>query len=217
MFHPAPDEVFARAAVEFDAVLAELHGSDTVLDLTGRTDRPVWQLLVHAAGTGRYALHGSGEPDIDEFEPRQSNDVDDFGNREGVYAAADGLWPMYFAIVDRPKITSLMNAAFVRVDPDSGAESHPLYFFSISSPEPAPWRQGTVYLLPIAGFERQPELHRPDGVARTMQLFNPAPVRPVAKVRVQPSDFPMLELIRRHDHEEIGRRAAEDPQGFPWL
>ena len=56
-------------------------------------------------------LHGSGSPDIQEFEPRQSNDLAEFGNRRAVYAASDGIWPIYFAVVNRDgPVTSLVNS-----------------------------------------------------------------------------------------------------------
>lgn len=186
------------------------------IDLTGRTERPVWQLLVHAAATGRFALHGSGATDITVFEPRQSNDVNEFGDRLGVYAAADGLWPLYFAIVDRPRITSLINAAFHLIGPD-GVESGPWYFFSVASQHPAPWRSGAVYLLPRDGFAAQPEVDHPLGRLRIAQLFHPGAVRPLGMVRVRPEDFPLLHAIRHHDQEETLRRAEADPDGFPWL
>lgn len=46
-------------------------------------------------------LHGTGEPDIALFEPRQPEDLSEFGGRRAVFAAMDGIWPMYFAILDR--------------------------------------------------------------------------------------------------------------------
>lgn len=213
---PAP-EVPADAVDELDAILAGLEpSSGGPADLTGSTERPIWQLLARAAASGRFALHGSGADDIVEFEPRQSNDTHEFGNRKGVYAAADGLWPYYFAIADRPKIESLMNAAVFLADPDTDADVGPYYFFSIASAHPAPWRDGNIYLLPIEGFERQPEMLRPEGLVRSTQLFRPDAVRPVARVRVRPEGFPFLAQIRRHGAEHM-RRAAQDPDGFPWL
>lgn len=217
----AAPEVPAEAIEELDAILETLEtvdpaAGDVAVDLTDSTERPIWQLLVRAAASGRFALHGSGADDIAEFEPRQSNDTHEFGNRKGVYAAADGLWPYYFAIVDRPKIQSLMNAAVFLVDPDTDADAVACYFFSIASDDPEPWRDGTIYLLPINGFERQPEMQRPEGLVRSTQLFRPDAVRPVARVSVRPEGFPFLAQIRRHGEEHM-RRAAEDPDGFPWL
>lgn len=222
VFATAPHPVPPERARRFDALLADLaarpdHDHQGPVDLTGAVPGPVWELLVHAAATGRYALHGSGSDAITAFEPRQSNDVHEFGNRSGVYAAADGLWPFYFAIVDRDRIDQLVNAAFVVVDRETGAETGPLYFFSVASRDPAPWRDGTVYLLPIDGFEREAEVDRPEGRVRSAQLFHPGPVRPLARVRVRPDEFPLLSVIRHHDADELGRRAAADPDGFPWL
>lgn len=219
----APHPVPADAAAEFDEILRDVAERaaaspqpEPPLDLSDRTDRPLWQLLAHAAATGRFALHGSGSDDIVEFEPRQADDTHEFGNRKGVYAAADGLWPYYFAIVDRDRIESLINAAGFLLDPESGLESGPYYFFSIAGSHPSPWRDGTVYLLPIDGFEREPPMDRGGIRVRSAQLFCPGAVRPVARVRVQPSGFPLLAAIRRHDAATM-QRAITEPDGFPWL
>ena len=66
------------------------------------------------------------------FEPRKSDDVNAFGDRKAVYAASDGLWPMYFAILDRDRYPmSLINSS-VRLDLGDGRRSEPYYFFSIT-------------------------------------------------------------------------------------
>jgi hypothetical protein len=80
----------------FDGLLRD-DGGPVAYDLGA----PKWQWLCHVAERGDVVLHGSPNPGIDRFEPRQSNDTAEFGNRRAVYAAADGIWPMYFAIVDR--------------------------------------------------------------------------------------------------------------------
>jgi hypothetical protein len=88
---PPPD---AATRAEFDRVLDEavLAGAAEFIDY--RLAAPKWQFLCYAAHRGGFVLHGTGNPDIAMFEPRQSNDVDDFGNRCAVYAASDGLWPI---------------------------------------------------------------------------------------------------------------------------
>ena len=65
-----------------------------------------------AEGKG-YLLHGSNKPDIDVFTPRDQTDAAQRHVR-AVFATADGLWPMYFAIVDRgrPRV-SLNNACWL--------------------------------------------------------------------------------------------------------
>jgi len=69
-----------------------------------------WQFLCHLSDHHDIALHGSGDPNIALFEPRQSQDLNEFGNQKAVYSASDGLWAMFFAIVDRDRVMSLTNA-----------------------------------------------------------------------------------------------------------
>jgi hypothetical protein len=79
-----------------------------------------------------------------------------------------------------------------------------------------PWRPGTVYLLPAGTFELQPRMRVGDVLVQPAQWASPLPVTPVAKLAVQPEDFPFLDQIRGHDDERVWTRAAADPDGFPW-
>ncbi len=163
-------------------------------------------------------LHGSGRTDIEEFEPRQSNDINEFGNRRAVYAASDGIWPLYFAIVDRANyVTSLVNSCFRIVTAEGRSESY--YYFSVNADAlpHTPWRAGMIYILPAATFEQQPRTHFHGIEIELTQWASRAPVRPLARLAVQPQDFPFLAQIRGHDMAEVERRAAADPHGFPWL
>jgi hypothetical protein len=45
---------------------------------------------------------------------------------------------------------------------------------------------------------------------------SPVSVNPVAKLAVEPEDFPFLDRIRGHDDERVWTRAPADPDGFPW-
>jgi hypothetical protein len=92
---------------------------------------PKWQFLCHLADHHDIALHGSGDPNIALFEPRQSNDLNEFGNQKAVYAASDGLWAMFFAIVDRERVMSITNAC-VRLADEMGNLHGPYYVFSVS-------------------------------------------------------------------------------------
>lgn len=48
-------------------------------------------------------------------------------------------------------------------------------------------------------------------------LLHGSEVRPLARLRVVPEDFPFLRQVRGHDKKVIDERAAADPNGFPWL
>ena len=192
---------------EFDEVLdrAIAAGPDRPIDY--RVDAPKWQFLCHAADRAEHVLHGSGDPGITEFTPRTPDDPTAFGGRHAVFAAADGVWPIFYAVLDRARVPLMCNGC-VR----SGGEAR--YYFSISAPALAlqPWRTGTVYLLPAATFELEP----PKGAIRSVQAASPVPVRPVAKLTVGPDDFPFRHAVHGHVDEELAARVAADPDGFPW-
>jgi hypothetical protein len=211
---PPPDAA-TRAA--FDALLARALAAGPTAPIDYRLTAPKWQFLCHVADRGEVVLHGSSAPDIDRFEPRQSNDIAEFGNRTAVYAAADGLWAMYFAILDRPAHRmSLTNGCFREVDAD-GSVSEPLYFFSINNEalEQDQFSTGTVYLLPAEGFEREADYVEAGRTVRTAQAASLEPVAPLAKLTVEPADFPLR--IRGHDFAVQQARIDADPGGFPWL
>ena len=180
---------------------------------------PRWQFLCWLTDTKDVLLHGSGNPAIDEFEPRQSNDTEEFGNRKAVYAASDGLWAMYFALMDRDQhVHGLVNAAFRLVEAD-GRRSAPYYFFAISGPQlpPAPWRHGMIYILPRSTFEQQELQTRDELVAEVQQWASLVPVAPLARLAITPEDFPFLAQIHRYDQAVLRERVRANPTGFPWL
>jgi hypothetical protein len=191
------------------------HGPTVTIEYT--LSVPKWQFLSYLCGEKGIVLHGSGDPDIAELVPRKATDVKAFGNREAIYAAADGIWPIYFAIVDRDRVTSLVNGCVHVVAPEA-ARGH-FYFFSIGADTKsgAPWRNGTVYLLPGDSFERQPLPPASGLVIESTQVASLTAVRPLAKLAVGPDDFLFLDQVRRHDSVELRRRAYADPDGFPWL
>jgi hypothetical protein len=182
-----------------------------------RLSAPKWQFLCHLCEQKEIVLHGSGETEITELEPRQSNDAAEFGNRRAIYAASDGIWAIYFAIVDRRRVTSLLNGCARVVEPSG--RSGPYYFFSVNGDALPyhPWRSGTIYLLPRHSFEAQPLQPYRGALIEIAQWASHVPVKPLAKLAIEPEDFPFLEQIRPHDPEVIRARAAVDPDGFPWL
>lgn len=202
----------------FEALFEEVLKQEAGTEVGYTLSAPKWQFLCYLCDRKNIVLHGSGNPDISEFEPRQSNDVNEFGNRRAIYAASDGIWPIYFAIVDRDRyITSLLNGCFRVVEADRIGESH--YFFSVNGDAlpHSPWRNGMIYLLPGDTFERQPRLRSRGREIEVAQWASPTPVRPLAKLAVAPEDFPFLAQIVPHDPAVIRERAIANPDGFPWL
>lgn len=179
---------------------------------------PKWQFVCAAAERYDLAWHGSGVPDIALFEPRQANDLNDFGSQTAVYAAADPLWAMFFAIVDRDRFPMSVANACIRLVDQAGQSNGPFYVFSVSQRWLAqqPWRTGTLYLLPRAPFEAQPPLPFGPYQVQIAQLASRVPVQPLAKLTVAPADFPFLRQIRGHDDQRLPEYAAAMQTGAPW-
>jgi len=201
-----------------DSLLAESL-QEPGADLTSRLPISAWQFCCYLADTHPVLIHGSKNPAISSFTPRRSFDTNPFGNRSAIFAASDGIWPMFFALVERERYQlSLLNACFCLRQP-GGQRSGPYYFFSITQRALPlhPWSEGTVYILPRASFEQHPP-QIGDGITyEIMEWASLQTVHAIAFVRVRPSDFPFLAQVRGHDEAIIAERAAANPNGWPWI
>lgn len=181
MRHPALSQADEAA---FDALLARTPDGGTIdYDLA----QPKWQFLHHQIRRG-YLVHGSNERAIDEFRTRQNLDAHQ-QPVEAVFASDDAIWPLYFAVVNRPVAQSYINWCEHAESRRLG--SHSRYLFSIGS-DPADersWTNGTIYLLPRATFRATPA---------SRELVSEQPVRPRARLPVTPADFPFRRQTRGH-------------------
>jgi hypothetical protein len=178
-------------AADFDALLARTpEGGEVAYDLP----QPKWWFLHHLVTDG-YLLHGSNERDIAEFETRPNFDAHNVRRVDAVFASDDAIWPIYFAVVNRPVAKSYINWC---EHPGNGTSR---YLFSIGSDPRAPgsWTTGTVYVLPAATFEATPD---------SRELTSPVPVRPRARLTVAPEDFPFKEKTRGHRRGATPRSVA---------
>ena len=195
---------------EFLSSVAREDGSGRILDLDELVrdyrDITLWEFLCGVAERRRIAFHGTGDPNIQSFEPRRPIDFAPFGDQEAVFATSDPIWAMFYAIVDRVQYDiTLSNGCIILMD----SNDRPYYYFSISRtvlPQ-RPWRTGHVFLLPAEGFVEQASDTYAGHVARVPQLASPVPVIPLARLRVSPSDFPFLAHIRGHDDARLGEYA----------
>lgn len=178
---------------------------------------PVWAFLCWLCEEKGYLTHGTGQADLAELTPRQSNDVGLFGNRRAVYASSDAIWAMFFAVMDRPRVPmGVVNSAITL---ERGGTPEPLYFFGATRQALAqrPFRAGWVYLLPSETFECEPGGTVAGWPYRSHHCASLEAVRPLFRVRVQPEDFPFLAAIHAYDEEALNRRSQQRPDGFPWI
>jgi hypothetical protein len=218
---PLRFDASTRSAVE--ELLAALRTPPTgTLDVDGLLgdfgDVAPWKFLCGVAGRHRFAFHGTGDPNIESFEPRQPIDFAPFGRQKAVFATSDPIWAMFYAIVDRDRHdTTLNNGCIVLLDAD-GHPGPPHYYFSVGrrALRERPWRTGYVYLLPADGFVEQASGPYAGHTARVPQLACPDPVTPLARLQVSPEDFPFLAHIRGHEDERLGEYAQAVMAAAPW-
>lgn len=184
-----PLEVDPRTAAAFDRVLREAVARGPAATIE-EVPAPRHLFLRWLAEERGLLLHGSNDGGIEVFEPRPQTDAEQRPTR-AVFAAADGLWPMFFAIVDRSRRHSLRNG-FWR---DGQGRRH--YRFAVDAATLAGrhFVAGTVYALPPQGFT--PCLT--DDGGSTEEWLCPTAVVPVVRLPVEPVDFPFLGAVAAFD------------------
>ena len=190
--------------------------ADTVVRHYGDVSR--WAFLCGIADRREVAFHGTGDPNIESFEPRQPIDFAPFGHQKAVFATSDPIWAMFYAIVDRARYPITLNNGSITLMDSEGRPGTPHYYFSISrgALKEQPWRTGYVYFLPAEGFVAQPSGMYGGHAARVPQLASPVAVRPFARLQVGPHDFPFLAHIRGHDDERLAEYAEAVMSAAPW-
>jgi len=195
--HLAADAARDRAFADLFQSILERHDGSWI---DYHLPYPKHEFLRFASDRESVLFHGSGRPDIDAFRPRRTSyelrDRTGRGNQQAVYATQDALWAMFFAIVDRSRITgSIRNG--VQVYHNRDGEPLALYNFSVNRESLAeqPWRSGALYFLGRGLFVRMPLA----GQAMSNEWASPVAVKPLARLRVEPEDFPFLHQIGGHD------------------
>jgi hypothetical protein len=155
--------------------------------------QPKWWWLHHVVRRG-YVLHGSNEPEIAEFKTRENFDAHNVRRVDGIWASDDAIWPIYFAVVNRPVAQSYINWC-------EHVPGKSRYLFSIGSDprDPRSWTDGTVYVLPRATFAPTPG---------SRELVSTVSVQPRARLRVSPVDFPFRAETLGHKSGDTPKRVA---------
>ena len=180
---------------------------------------PKWQFLTYLCETKDLVLHGSQNLEIEIVEPRQANDIRKYSNQFAIYATTDGIWVMYFAILNRKKYPdlSLFNSCLqARISP--GQLSETFYFFSVTQSVliQKPWCTGAIYILPRQSFTQESSHQAQGNEIIFPHWISSQSAQPIAKLFVEPSDFPFLEQIHGHNDEKLIQLYSQNPNGFPW-
>ena len=170
---------------------------------------PVHEFVQYITTQDRVIFHGSNKTDIETFKPvRKSVELRDEtgrGNVQGVYGTHDGLWAMFFSVVDRKRLQGSIRNGVMYFHNRSG-DRLAVYNFSINQEQLAeqPYTPGALYLLPRETFVRL--MLTPESYAN--EWASDKPVQPCARLLIQPDDFPFLEQISGHDDSELLRLEA---------
>jgi hypothetical protein len=166
-----------RAAIEDFLLLATdaaagLLDVDPIVHAEGVTP---WQFLSTLAERREIAFHGTGDPNIQSFEPREPIDFAPFGHQRAVFATTDPIWAMFYAVVDRDRWRLTLNNGCILLLDAKGRPGLPHYYFSITRDalREQPWRTGYVYFLPAETFVAQPAATYAGRTARVPQLASP--------------------------------------------
>ncbi len=165
----------------FDAMIAAALRSDGVLD-PKTCPYPVHELLTHLVLEHGLLLHGSNDPALQVLEPRPARDYDT--QLLAVVACSDGIWPLFYATIARARIGGVFTACAHLGRPP---RLRRFYMFAICGDPSIPnaWTQGSVYALPRDSFRRE----------WGQEWVSAVPVRPVLRVPVAPTDFPLREAV----------------------
>ncbi len=153
----------------------------------------LWYLVHHR----KFLLHGSNSRQVDNLEPRSQEDW--HGRpKKAIFATGDNIWPLFFALLDRPKLRgSIRNGCFV-VEA-SPAEVKRFYFFSVNALvlHTGIWTDGFIHILPRDTFTQTSS-----GPLHFDEWASPVRVTVAARLPVSPTDFPFMYAVTGHPEEE---------------
>ena len=199
---PAPVLTLNSQKVEaFEYLFSEAQrlGPATLIDYN--IPYPKHEFLRYLVDRKQILLHGSNFPDLKVLLPmRFTTDARTGMKSESVFAVADGIFPLFFAIINRENyVGTLSNGGYRLTDATGVATTH--YFFSINEEmlKLWPFRCGTIYLVPKDTFKPAA-----DGLGVVLEEWiSQEPVEVVAKLSITPEDFPLLDSVWGHNESEL--------------
>jgi hypothetical protein len=144
-----------------------------------------------------YVAHGSVVQDLSMLQPfRYSQDSSEFGNRHQIFCSPDGIWAIWFAILDKSKCHLTENGC-IRLG--SGSKRFKYYHFDlpVACRYDPPFTDGMIYITHASEFPN----HRRDLVlnwfdAEIDEWGSINPVKPLFRLYVTPQDFPYLDKVQ---------------------
>jgi hypothetical protein len=154
---------------------------------------PKRRFLSYIAAHHDVLLHGSNQKDIKMLKPRKQT-LFNGKTVEAVFATRDGIWPVFYAVLDRHKLRGNMRNGCIT----AGVERK-LYFFSLTAETLAlqPWTSGMIYFLPGRTFSKASERR-----ITVDEWISHEQVEPITKLEVEPEDFYFIDRVAVHQEKE---------------
>jgi hypothetical protein len=125
-----------------------------------------------------------------------STDASEFGNRRQIFCSLDAAWGMWFAILDKQQFRTTRNGC-VRVDLHN-EDWVKFYHFELERrlQERHPFTNGMIYIVRREDFPSRHKIKmlEPFG-AEFEEWGSREPVTPLARIPVEPEDFPYLDRV----------------------
>lgn len=196
LFLRPPEPAVDSVGVQSFAGIVEnqFHQSAHLIDYT--STYPKYEFLRYLTERG-FLLHGSKIPEMTVLEPKEQM------NWKGsplwaVFATRDAFWPMYFALLNRDRLSgSIRNGCFLVEDSFSKVER--FYFFSVNRENLHSdiLSDGFIYILRGDTFRQTTS-----GSVRFDEWASEEPVPVIARLQISSEDFPFRHQITGHEERE---------------
>lgn len=165
----------------FEALIASAQDRDGLVEVA-RSPYPVHEFLTYLVDRHNLLLHGSNHTTLTLLEPQQARDLDT--ELLAVVACDDGIWPLFYAVVNRDQVDGVVTAC---THIGRGSRRRRFYVSAVygDPAAPATWTDGVVYALPRTGFRRE----------WGNEWVSSAPVQPRLRIPVQPTDYPLRHTV----------------------
>jgi hypothetical protein len=151
------------------------------------SEYPLYMFLNYLIEEKGVLIHGSNNPNIREFEPRNSS-LFNGTPIKAVFASSDGVWSIFFAVLNRDGYEGSIRNLCLTVTTKRG-KKHYYYFSTNSSNALNRWVNGTIYIFPKSPFKQ-------GGIGDEWVCEDR--IKPLAKISVTPNDFPFIEKVSIH-------------------
>jgi hypothetical protein len=204
LYLPAPDLSLDDGKVqEFERLWAQASESETTCDIEYDSPYPKYEFLSYLVEHKNLLLHGSNHMSLEVVDPvRTSTSKAVWQKLDAVYACSDGIWPIFYAIVDRKNYSGSLRNECLRLTDARGCVKKFYYFaLNIQMLRKRVWTDGMIYVLKRDDFEQLT-----DQLGNLLEEWvSKSGVRPCARLLVTPKDFPFL-------HQVSVQREKESPQ-----